>query len=256
MNNNSIINLDLPSNPRDAACVEFVNNRIDDMTQKKFLKVDGTNSMTGDLNLNNNTIVNLHTDDKDLKSAVNVDFMQSEMTSLSDLVSQTIHESHITSSTNKKDAFRHLMEDTDESSSENNIDVLCINDFPESSHQVNKKAYTLRHVLKEDSPNQYRSRLGFNLHPLPVGYHTMVVEWFPPEMNEVSVTPQATTISISNHTTKNFEKYRRTISHFHRWNSSPPAIHIPRPARHGPSFITHENWTSNCLWCSRNNFKR
>ena len=204
MKNNSIITLDLPSNPRDAACVEFVNYRIDDITQQKFLKFDGTNSMTGDLNLNNNTIVNLHTDGKDPKSAVNVDFMQSKITSMSDLVSQTIHESHITSSTNKKDAFRYLMEDTDESSSENNINVLGINDFPESPHQVNKKAYFLK------------------LHPLPVGYYTMVVEWFPPEMNEVSVTPQATTISISNHSTKTFEKYTKTVIHFHRWGSSPP----------------------------------
>ena len=178
--------------------------------------------MTGDLNLNNNTIVNLHTDGKDPKSAVNVDFMQSKITSMSDLVSQTIHESHITSSTNKKDAFRYLMEDTDESSSENNIDVLGINDFPESPHQVNKKAYFLKLLFEKDSPNQHRSRLGFNLHPLPVGYYTMVVEWFPPEMNEVSVTPQATTISISNHTTKTFEKYTKTVIHFHRWGSSPP----------------------------------
>ena len=222
MKNNSIINLNLPSDPRDAACVEFVNNKIDDMTQKKFLNVDGTNSMTGDLNLNNNTIVNLHTDGKDLKSAVNVDFMQNEITSMRDLVSQTIHESHITSSTNKKDAFRYLMEDTDESSSENNIDVLGINDFPESPHQMNKKAYTLKLLFEKDSPTQYRSRLGFNLHPLPVGYYTMVVEWFPPEMNEVSVTPQATTISISNYTTKTFEKYTKTLIHFHRWSSSPP----------------------------------
>ena len=222
MKNNSIINLDLPSNPRDAACVEFVNYRIDDITEKKFLKFDGTNSMTGDLNLNNNKIVNLRTDGKDLKSAVNVDFMQSEITSLSDLVSQTIHESHITSSANKKDAFRYLMEDTDESSSENNINVLGINDFPESPHQINKKAYTLKLLFEKDSPNQYRSRFCFNLHPLPVGYYTMVVEWFPPEMNEVSVTPQATTISISNHTTKTFEKYTKTLIHFHRWSSSPP----------------------------------
>jgi len=36
------------------------------------------------------------------------------------------------------------------------------------------------------------------------------------------VTPQATTISISNHTTKTFEKYTKTIIHFHRWGSSPP----------------------------------
>ena len=61
-------------------------------------------------NLNNNTIVNLRTDGKDLKSAVNVDFMQSEITSMSDLVSQTLPESHVGSSTNKKDAFSYLME--------------------------------------------------------------------------------------------------------------------------------------------------
>jgi len=38
----------------------------------------------------------------------------------------------------------------------------------------------------------------------------------------VSVTPQATTISISNYTTKTFEKYTKTLIHFHRWSSSPP----------------------------------
>ena len=95
--------------------------------------------MTGDLNLNNNTIVNLHTDGKDLKSTVNVDFMQSEITSMSDLVSQTLHESHITSSTNEKDAFRYLMEDVNESSSENNIGILGIKDFPELVSTSNKQ---------------------------------------------------------------------------------------------------------------------
>ena len=88
MKNKSIINLNLPSNKRDAACVEFVNYRIDDMTQKKFIKLDGTNNMTGNLNLNNNKIVNLQTDYKDSKSAVNVDFMQNEITTMRDLVTQ------------------------------------------------------------------------------------------------------------------------------------------------------------------------
>ena len=111
MKNHSITNLKLPSNLRDATYVEFVNYRIDDTTQKKFLKFDGTNSMTGNLNLNNNTIVNSHTDGKDLKSAVNVDFLQSKITSMTDLVSQTLHESQRIISTSKKDAFRYLMED-------------------------------------------------------------------------------------------------------------------------------------------------
>ena len=173
MKNHLITNLDLPSNQRDAACVEFVNYRIDDITQKKFLKFDGTNSMTGDLNLNNNTIINLHTDGKDLKSAVNVDFMQSEITSMSDLVSQKLHESHVGSSTNEKDAFRYLMENADESSSENNISVLSIDDYPESPHQVNKKAYFLKLLLKKDSPNQYQSRLGFNL----IHFRLVITRW-------------------------------------------------------------------------------
>ena len=50
----------------------------------------------------------------------------------------------------------------------------------------------------------------------------MGIEWFSPEMNEISVTPQGTTISISNHTTKTFEKYTKTVINFHRWGSSPP----------------------------------
>ena len=36
------------------------------------------------------------------------------------------------------------------------------------------------------------------------------------------MTPQATTISISNYTTKTFEKYTKTLIHFHRWSSLPP----------------------------------
>ena len=222
MKNNSIINLDLPSNQRDAACVEFVNNRIDDMTQKKFLKVDGTNNMTGNLNLNNNKIINLQTDYRDSKSAVNVDFVQEEIKDLRNLVTQKIRESQINNSGQKRDAFRYLMEDTDESSSENNIEVLGIVDFPNSPHQINKKAYQLKLLFEKSSPFQYRSRLGFNLYKLPVGYYTMVVEWFPPEMNEISVTAQGTTISISDETTKTFEKYTKTVIHFHRWGRSPP----------------------------------
>ena len=210
------------------------------MTQKKFIKLDGTNNMTGDLNLNNNKIINLQTDYKDSKSAVNVDLMQNEITSMRDLVTQKIHESHITNSGQKRDAFRYLMEDTDESSSENNIEVLGIRDFSESPHQINKKAYSLKLLFEKGSPNQYRSRLGFNLYKLPVGYYTMVVEWFPPEMNEISVTPQGTTISISNHTTTTFEKYTKTVINFHRWGSSPPQyIYLDL---HGtvsnPSFLT------------------
>ena len=176
MKSYSIINLDLPSNKRDAACVEFVESRIDGLTDKKFLKVDGTNNMTGDLNLNNNKIINFQTNYRNSKSAANVDFVQEEIKDLRNLVSQKIRESQINNSGQKRDAFRYLMENADESSSENNIEVLGIVDFPNSPHQINKKAYQLKPLFEKSSPYQYQSRLGFNLYKLPVGYYTIVVE--------------------------------------------------------------------------------
>ena len=158
MKNHLITNLELPTNQRDAACVEFVNYRINNETQKKFLKIVGTNSMTGNLDFNDKKILKLYTDDDDPNSAANVALVKYEIstntTALTNFMTKQLNESHISSSTNKKDTFRYLMEDADESSSENNISVLGINDFPESPHQINKKAYDTQLVLEKDSPNQ------------------------------------------------------------------------------------------------------
>ena len=217
MKNNAITNVKFPVNQKDVATVEYITN-----SQKNYLKLDGTTSMLGNLDLNNNKIVNLQTDSKNSKSAVNVELLENEITDLRNLVTQKIHESQIINSGQKKDAFRYLMENDDESSSESNIQVLGIVDFSKSPHQINKKAYQLRLLFQKGSPNQYQSRLGFNLYKLPVGYYTFVVEWFPPEMSELSVAVQGTTISISNYATKTFENYTKTVVNFHRWGSSPP----------------------------------
>ena len=221
MKDNAITNVKFPVNQKDVATVEYITQRITN-SQKNYLKLDGTTSMSGDLNLNNNKIINLQTDSKNSKSAVNVELMENEITDLRNLVTQKIHESQIINSGQKKDAFRYLMENDDESSSELNIQVLGIVDFPNSPHQINKKAYQLKLLFQKSSPNQYQSRLGFNLYKLPVGYYTLVVEWFPPEMSELSVAVQGTTISISNYATKTFENYTKTVINFHRWGSSPP----------------------------------
>ena len=228
MKNNSIINLDLPSNQRDAACVEFVNNRIDDMTQKKFLKVDGTNNMTGNLNLNEKTIINLNTDDKDIKSAANVGYVSSKVhtakgdvtVGLKTYFDTKIKESHITSSTNKKDVFRYLMENADESSSENNIIVDGIVDFSGSPHNVNKKAYKFK--MEKDAQNEYSSRIGFNMFKLPEGEYTLAIEFFAPSTTNLSVSVVSTSLNIGQQSTKLFVNYSRSIVHLHKWNITPP----------------------------------
>ena len=228
MKNKSIINLDLSSNQRDAACVEFVNNRIDDMTQKTFLKVDGTNNMTGNLNLNEKTIINLNTDDKDIKSAANVGYVSSKVRTakgdvtvgLKTYFDTKIKESHITSSTNKKDVFRYLMENADESSSENNIIVDGIVDFSGSPHNVNKKAYKFK--MGKDAQNEYSSRIGFNMFKLPEGEYTLAIEFFPPSTANLSVSVVSTSLNIGQQSTKLFVNYSRSIVHLHKWNITPP----------------------------------
>jgi len=161
--------------------------------------------MTGDLNLNNNKIVNLQTNVNDKTSAVTVNLMQNKI----DVVNKKIDETHITSSS-QKDVFRYLMENDDESSSENNIQVLGIKDFSESPHQINKKAYQLKLLFQKSSPNQYQSRLGFNLFKLPVGYERG-------ECNTAS--NNSFNFQLCN---QNVRKYTKTVINFHRWGGAPP----------------------------------
>jgi len=82
-----------------------------------------------------------------------------------------IKESHITSSTSKKDAFRYIMEEVNESTSENNIIV----------YDVNKKAYVFR--MGKEGQNRYSSRLGLNMFKLPDGEYTLAIEFFSPTMD-------------------------------------------------------------------------
>ena len=135
---------------------------------------------------------------------------------LTNAYQQYVDHSHVSPSGLQRDAFRYLMEDTDDSSSENNIEVTGIVDFTASPHQINNKAYEFTLVKDTDGSNDYRSRIGFNLFKLPLGYYTFVVEYFPPEMTNVIVTAQGTTTSIDSQTTKSFGNYTKTLVKFHK----------------------------------------
>ena len=175
-------------------------------TNSNYLKVDGSVAMSGDLNIGNHKITNTvaPTADGDIATK------------------QYVDESHITPSEHfRENAFRYLMEDADESSSENNISVTGIAPFDASIHQNDKNAYRIT-LIKDLGSNDYRSRIGFNLGSLPIGYYTFVCEFFPIVMSNVSVTALGTTISINSQTTKTFPTYAKTIVQFHRWNSTPP----------------------------------
>ena len=116
--------------------------------------------------------------------------------------------SHLLASS-KKNEFLYL-NSPDSTSSEYNIVVNgFVNDFIESPHH-NKKAYSIT-LRKDAGTTNYRSRIGFNLFPQPLGTYTMIFEFFPPEMTNIDLSVQATSAYIHKQVQKNFSSYSKIL---------------------------------------------
>ena len=218
MNKNDLIGL--PDTP--AFCYSAINRNY--VTSQLNTKLD----KAADIDIENWKITALTTDSADVQSATNVGQVKNAVnvsetnivTTLTDRFDQKINESHISSSTNKKDVFRYLMEDADESSSEHDIIVDGIIDFSGSTHDVNKKAYSLK--LGKGAQNECSSRIGFNMFKLPEGEYTLAIEFFPPSMTNLRVGVVSTSLNIKQQATKLFLTYSRSIVHLHKWRITPP----------------------------------
>ena len=231
MNRNDLIGIpDTPKFGYSAVNKNYVDGEITKIDTTQFVKKVG-DTMSGVLNMNGNKIKNVgtpYTYEND--AVVNVGFFNTELnasnsnifTQITNAYKQYVDHSHVSPSGQQRDAFRYLMEDTDDSSSENNIVVTGIVDFAASPHEINKKAYEFTLVKDTDGSNDYRSRIGFNLYSLPLGYYTIIVEYMPPEMTNVIVTVQGTTINIASQTTKIFDNYTKTLIKFHNWRKLTP----------------------------------
>jgi len=94
------------------------------------------------------------------------------------------------------------MEDVNESASEDNIIVDGIKEFPVSPHDVNKKAYSFK--MGKGAQNWHSSRLSFNMYKLPEGEYTLAIEFFPPSMDQVTLSVVSTSLNIGQQSTKLF----------------------------------------------------
>ena len=231
MNRNDLIGIpDTPKFGYSAVNKNYVDGEITKIDTTQFVKKVG-DTMTGVLNMNGNKIKNVDTPKTyENDAAVNVGFFNTELnasnsnifTQITNAYKQYVDHSHVSPSGQQTDVFRHLMENADHSSSENNIVVTGIVDFAASPHEINKKAYEFTLVKDTDGSNDYRSRIGFNLYSLPLGYYTIIIEYMPPEMTNVIVTVQGTTINIASQMTKTFDNYTKTLIKFHNWRKLTP----------------------------------
>ena len=198
MNGNKIIRLKEPVSSSDASTKGYTDQKIDNIQKidtTLFIKKDGSVPMAADLDMGTHKIINVGqpTTDTDAASKGYID--------------NTLAESHLTSS-HKSNEFKYL-NDPNETSSEYNITVEAFTDFNESPHK-NKKAFEIT-LQKDVGTNDYRSRMGFNLYPLPLGTYTIIFEYYFPENTNIQLSCQSTTAYVHKQIQKDFTDYSKLL---------------------------------------------
>ena len=171
-----------------------------------FLKIDGTRAMTGVLNMNDQKISNLKMPE------FNTDAANKQY------IDEALLKSHLVSS-HIENAFKYLS-DQDESSSERNIIVNGIQDYNGSPHK-NKKAYDIDLIYTSGTQN-YDSKIGINLYPLPVGKFTIIMEYYFPEDINISLLAEASTAIINKQTITNFTSYKKQLVQINQQTKDTP----------------------------------
>ena len=198
MNGNQIIRLKEPVSSSDASTKGYTDRKIDNIQKidtTLFIKKDGSVPMAADLDMGRHKIENvkLPTSVTDVATKGYID--------------TTLAESHLISSYQSNE-FKYL-DDPNDTSSEYNITVEAFADFDQSPHK-NKKAF--RVILQRDvGSNDYRSRMGFNLFPLPLGTYTMIFEYHPPQNTNIQLSCQSTTAYVHRQVKTNFTHYAKLL---------------------------------------------
>ena len=205
MGDHSIQKAGEPVNSDDVATKNYVDAEIGYISTP-FLKLDGTRAMTGVLNMNDHKISNLKMPE------LNTDAANKQH------VDEELLKSHLVSS-HIENAFKYLL-DQDESSSERNIIVNGIQDYNGSPHK-NKKAYDIDLIYTSRTQN-YDSKIGINLYPLPVGKFTIIMEYYFPEDINISLLAEASTAIINKQTITNFPSYKKQLVQINQQTKNTP----------------------------------
>ena len=223
MDSHRIIRLRDPDRDSDASTKKYVDEKIENIPKidtTEFIKKDGSIPFSADLNMGGNKIKNVGTPlSHENDAAIDVSFFNTELNASNSniytlvtndykkYVDNKLEQSHISSS-HTINEFKYL-DNVDDTSSEYNITVEAFTDFQESPHK-NKKAFEIT-LQKDVGTNNYRSRMGFNLYPLPLGTYTIIFEYYFPENTNIQLSCQSTTAYVHKQVQKDFTNYSKLL---------------------------------------------
>ena len=213
MANHKIINLADPTNNQDVAHKRYVDFG-DLYVLSEVVHLDGSEVVTGDLNLGGNSITNIKEPDiSDLSYAATVNF-----------VNKTIDDrlKHSVQSADTSNAFQYVMDDPAGQFYDED-DIKGIKKTNKDYHKINKETYEMQLVL--DSSGYYSSRLGINMYILPNGEYSLVYDLYYPntiDSSTVQISAVSSVETVSKVTTNVFNNHTRSIIHLHKYNNVAP----------------------------------
>ena len=220
MNNNRITNLPSPHLSTEPATKDYVGSVTNHMGSL-FLDRLGTNTILGNINLNKHKIINMIEPVDDLDSCNKW------------YVDKAIVKSSIKPNSIPKNAFKYLMDDVNEWSSEYNIKVLSFSDLAESPHSWDKRVLNISPIKDDD--NNYKFRLGIQCFSLENNEeYTLAIELYNKDYktwNRQLTYINADTAWIESHHTQKFQHhyqengviyYTKTLIRFKKTSTSTP----------------------------------
>ena len=221
MDNNRITNLPSPYFSHEAVTKDYVTTVMNHLPSL-FLDRQGKSSMLGNLNMNNHLIQNVK-DPDNTDDCANKKYVDSQ-----------ISKANIKPSHTPKNAFKYLMDDVDEWSSEYNIKVLNFSDLAESPHSWDKRVLNITPV--KDGKN-YRFRLSLQMFPMKTNEtYSLIVELYNRDFKtwgRQETYVEATGIWLKSHNTTKFQHqygssgdlyYSKTLIKFKKTSSSAPVF--------------------------------
>ena len=211
MANHKIINLSDPIDNRDVVNKRYVANEINAIPAidtSDFLRLDGTLAMSGDLNLDRNSIINIKDpNSSDNDHAANVKYVNK---TIDDKLKYSVH------SSNKTNTFQYVMDDPAGQFYDED-DIEGIKKTDKDFHKINKETYEMKLLL--DSSGYYSSRLGINMYVLPNGEYSLVFELYYPDSidsSTVEIDALSSVETVSKVSTNVFTNHTRSIIHLHK----------------------------------------
>ena len=221
MNNNRITNLPSPHLSTEPATKDYVTTVMNHLPSL-FLDRQGKSTMLGNLNMNNHLIQNVK-DPDNTDDCANKKYVDSQ-----------ISKANMKPSHTPKNAFKYLMDDVNEWSSEYNIKVLSFSDLAESPHSWDKRVLNITPV--KDGKN-YRFRLGLQMFPMKTNEtYSLIVELYNRDFKtwgRQETYVEATGIWLKSHNTTKFQHqygssgdlyYSKTLIKFKKTSSSAPVF--------------------------------